>query len=70
MGDHAKKSESETMKVNEEWKSLTESIVNNHDDRIKRLEDQMNALEKAFEKLLNNAEEKGLNLHGGDGEWY
>jgi len=60
MGDHAK-NESE-IKVNE--------VLNTLMDAANVLNDRMNALEKAFETLLANAEEKGLNLHGGDGEWY
>lgn len=38
--------------------------------KVNELIDRVNALELAFEKLLKNVEEKGLNLHGGDGEWY
>ena len=67
MGNH-EKNESE-MKVNELDSAIVD-IANSLQRDIDALIDRVNALERAFEKLLNNAEEKGLNLHGGDGEWY
>jgi BMFP domain-containing protein YqiC len=80
MGDHAIKSESEERMPQDHINGI---VFTNMDiimreqlallatrQQVRTLVDRVNALEKAFETLLNNAEEKGLNLHGGDGEWY
>ena len=40
MVEPMKKSESEDESEEKQWKSLTESIVNQHDDRIRRLEER------------------------------
>jgi len=41
-----------------------------NEDKLKVIEERLNALEVAFEALLKKEEMSKLNLSGGDGEWY
>jgi hypothetical protein len=63
-----KKNESEDESEEKQWKSLTESIVNQHDDRIRRLEEQIMVLQAELEAM-----QKGDNTgfrHENDGGYF
>ena len=68
-GETMKKSESERESEEKQWKSLTESIVNQHDDRIRRLEERIMALEKILVHVQHTNTDDGTR-HQNDGGWF
>ena len=64
-----KKSESNDESEEKQWKSLTESIVNQHDDRIRRLEERIMVLEKALIHAQHTNTDDG-SRHDNDGGWF
>jgi len=64
-----KKNESEDESEEKQWKSLTESIVNQHDDRIRRLEERIMVLEKALIHAQHTNTDDG-SRHQNDGGWF
>ena len=64
-----KKSESNDESEEKQWKSLTESIVNQHDDRIRRLEERIMVLEKALIHAQQTNTDDG-SRHDNDGGWF
>ena len=64
-----KNNESDSESEEKQWKSMTESIVNQHDDRIRRLEERIMVLEKALIHAQHTNTDDGTR-HQNDGGWF
>ena len=64
-----KNNESDSESEEKQWKSMTESIVNQHDDRIRRLEERIMVLEKAIIHAQHTNTDDGTR-HQNDGGWF
>ena len=64
-----KNNESDSESEEKQWKSMTESIVNQHDDGIRRLEERIMVLEKALIHAQHTNTDDGTR-HQNDGGWF
>ena len=64
-----KNNESDSESEEKQWKSMTESIVNQHDDRIRRLEERIMVLENARIHAQHTNTADGTR-HQNDGGWF